>query len=99
VDESFLSADGKIDPVVSTSSVEFPVAAPDPEQAAVELRSARAAADRAQTFAFLGVGLGVVGILLALLACFSRPRPGSGVLSSRDAAVRRAPGSGGIRAG
>jgi hypothetical protein len=99
VNESFDSADGKFDAVASGSDVQFPVAAPDPEQVRVELQAAQSAARYAQTVAYAGVGAGVLGCLIAIVVWLTRPRPSSVLLSSRDAAVRRVPGGGGIRAG
>src|SRR5437660_5181425 len=99
VNETFDSADGKFDRVTAGSDVEFPVAAPDPDQVRVELQAAQSAAQNAQNTAYVGAGLGALGILIALAAWFTRPRASSGALSSRDAAVRRVPGGGGIRAG
>jgi hypothetical protein len=95
VNETFDSADGKFDAVVAGSDVQFPVAAPDPEQVTAQLQAADAAAQRAQTIAYIGVGLGVLGCLAALVLWLTRPRGrGATILSTRDAAVRRVPGAG-----
>jgi hypothetical protein len=94
VNETFDSADGKFDAVATSSGVEFPVAAPDPDQVGAALQSADAVAQRAMLVAYIGAGLGAVGLLAALILWFTRPRQRSGVLSSRDAAVRRVPGAG-----
>ena len=99
VNETFDSADGKFDAVAAGSDVQFPVAAPDPDQVTVQLQATQAAAQSAQTIAYAGVGLGVLGCLLAIVVWLTRPRPSSGVLSTRDAAVRRIGGGGGLRAG
>jgi hypothetical protein len=87
VNEAFDSADGKFDAVVAGSAVEFPVAAPDPNQVTTELRAAEAAAERAQMVGYLGAGLGVLGLLVALLVWLTRPR-----LSRVGVAARRATG-------
>jgi hypothetical protein len=94
VNEAFDSADGKFDAVTASSGVEFPVAAPDPDQISGELQAANALAQRALLVGYIGAGLGVLGCLIALGVWLFRPRSRSGVLSSRDAAVRRAPGAG-----
>jgi hypothetical protein len=94
INETFDSADGKFDSVAATSGIEFPIAAPDPDQVNAQLQAADATTQRALTVAYIGAGLGVLGCVLAILAWLSRPRHRSSVLSSRDAAVRRAPGGG-----
>jgi hypothetical protein len=99
VNETFDSADGKFDSVAAGSDVQFPVAAPDPDQVTAQLKAAQSAVQTAQTIAYAGVGLGLLGCLLAILVWLTRPRSGAGVLSTRDAAVRRVPGGGGLRAG
>jgi hypothetical protein len=94
VNEAFDSADGKFDPVTASSSIEFPVAAPDPDQVTAELQAADALAQRALFVGYVGAGLGVLGCLIALGVWLVRPRQRTGILSSRDAAVRRVPGAG-----
>lgn len=84
VNETFDTADGKFDAVASGSDIQFPVAAPDPDQVTTQLQAADAAAQRAQTVAYLGVGLGALGCLMALLAWLTRPR------ARRDAGVSSA---------
>lgn len=98
INETFDSADAKFDSVTAATDVEFPVAAPDPVQVTQQLHSAEAAADRAQTVAYVGVCLGILGCLAAILAWLMRPRAAS-LLSSRDAAVRRVAGGRGIGTG
>jgi hypothetical protein len=92
VNEAFDTADGKFDSVSASQAIEFPVAAPDPEQATLQMQSAEALAQRALLVAYIGVGLGVIGMVAALVMWWTRPRHRTSVLSSRDAAVRRAPG-------
>ena len=94
VNERFDTADGKFDAVGASNGIEFPVAAPDPDQVTAELQAADAVAQKALTVAYIGAGLGVLGLLVALITWLTRPRSRSGVLSSRDAAVRRVPGAG-----
>lgn len=94
VTEKFDSADGKFDSVTAASGIEFPIAAPDPDQVNAQLQAAEATTQRALTVAYIGAGLGLLGCILAIVAWLSRPRSRTGVLSSRDAAVRRAPGAG-----
>jgi hypothetical protein len=94
INEAFDSADGKFDAVAAASGIEFPVAAPDPEQVNSQLESANALAQRALLVGYIGAGLGVLGLLIGVGVWLTRPRQRAGVLSSRDAAVRRAPGAG-----
>ena len=66
VNEAFDTADGKFDPVSASDAIEFPLSAPDPEQATLQMQSAQALAQRALVVAYIGVGLGVVGVLAAV---------------------------------
>ena len=99
VNETFDSADGKFDSVSAATDVEFPIAAPDPAEVAQQLQAAQAAARTAQTLACAGVGLGLLGCLAAVVVWLLRPRAAPGLLSSRDAAVRRVAGGRGIGTG
>jgi hypothetical protein len=74
VNETFDSADGKFDAVTAGSEVAFPIAAPDPDQVRLELQAAHSAAQSALTTAYVGVGLGVLGLLAASLTWLTRPR-------------------------
>ena len=94
INETFDSADGKFDAVTAANGIEFPIAAPDPDQVNAQLQAAEASTQRALTVAYIGVALGVLGCILAVLAWVTRPRHRTSVLSTRDAAVRRAPGAG-----
>jgi hypothetical protein len=94
INETFDSADGKFESVIGASGIEFPIAAPDPDQVNTQLQAAQATTQRALTVAYIGAALGVLGCVLAALALMTRPRHRTGVLSSRDAAVRRVPGAG-----
>jgi Pyruvate/2-oxoacid:ferredoxin oxidoreductase gamma subunit len=94
INETFDSADGKFDAVAAASGIEFPTAAPDPDQVNAQLQTAEATSQRALTVAYIGAALGVVGCVLAVAALLMRSRRRTGVLSTRDAAVRRAPGAG-----
>jgi hypothetical protein len=94
IDETFDPADGKLGVVAAASGIQFPVAAPDPDQVALQLQASEALAQRALVVAYVGVGLGVLGLVAALVLWLTRPRHTPGVLSTRDAAVRRVPGAG-----
>lgn len=90
ISEKFDTADGKFDAVQAGTNVQFPIAAPDPAQIVSELQGARAAAQSAQTVAFIGVGVGVLGLLAAIALWLSRPRRGdpSGIGTHRPIGER-----------
>jgi hypothetical protein len=94
INETFDTADGKFDPVTASNAIEFPVAAPDPDQVNLQLQSQEALAQRALLVAYIAVALGGLGVLAAVVLFLTRPRQRASVLSSRDAAVRRVPGAG-----
>jgi hypothetical protein len=77
ISEKFDTADGKFNAVQVGTDVEFPIAAPDPAQMVSELEAARTAAQAAQTTAYVGIGLAIVGLLAALGLWLSRPRRGA----------------------
>jgi len=94
INEAFDSADGKFDAVTAASGIEFPVAAPDPDQVTAQLQASDAAVQRATNVAYVAAAIGVLGCVLALAGWLTRPRHRPGAMSTRDAAVRRAPGAG-----
>jgi hypothetical protein len=84
INEKFDTADGKFNAVQPATDVQFPIAAPDPAEIVAELQGTRAAAQSAQTVGFIGVGVGVLGLLTAIGLWLSRPRrPDSLGLGSR----------------
>lgn len=74
VNETFDTADGKFDKVGPIADLQFPVAAADSVQLAAATQAAQADAQSARTLAYVGIGLGVVGLLAALGAWATRPR-------------------------
>jgi hypothetical protein len=89
--EKFDTADGKFDKVDAISGLQFPLAVPDPVQLSADIQSARAAAQSAQTFGMIGIGVGVLGLLAALAVWLIRPRPRDSVsVSSARPAGERA---------
>ncbi len=74
VAENFDTADGKFNAVERAARLEFPLAAPDPAQVTTDIQSARSAAESAQTVAWLGVSVGVLGLLAAAALWLARPR-------------------------
>ena len=61
-------------PVERATRLEFPLTAPDPVQVTTDIQSARSAAESAQTVAWLGVGVGILGLVLAAGMWLTRPR-------------------------
>jgi hypothetical protein len=77
VSETFDTADGKFDAVQAPTALQFPLALADPAQSASAVQSAQADAQSARTLAFVGIGVGIVGLLAGVGAWFSarlRPR-------------------------
>jgi len=74
VNERFDTADGKFNKVEPIAAVQFPQALPDPAEAASAASAAQAEAQNARTLALGGIAVGVLGLLAALGAWFSRPR-------------------------
>ena len=89
VNETFDTADGKFEGVTAGTAVEFPVAAPDPNQVSIELRAAESAAERAQMVGYLGAGLGVLGLVVAVLVWLTRPRANRVSVGARRATGER----------
>jgi hypothetical protein len=74
VNERFDTADGKFNGVESIAALQFPVAAPDPNQAIQAANAAQSEVQSTRTLAYVGIGLGVLGLLAALAAFMSRSR-------------------------
>jgi hypothetical protein len=74
IGETFDTADGKFDVVRAASALEFPVSSPDPAQATADMASAQAAAQGARTLALVGIGVGALGLLVAIGVWLMRPR-------------------------
>ncbi|MBV9356837.1 MAG: hypothetical protein JO023_15090 [Chloroflexi bacterium] len=88
VNETFDSADGKFDGVVTPTELQFPIETGDPAQLMAMAQQAQSEAQSARTFAYVGIGIGAVGLLLAGAAWFARPRQRSSTSSVRRAAER-----------
>jgi hypothetical protein len=74
VNERFDTADGKFHGIEAASALQFPVALPDSAQASAALTAAQADAQSARTLALAGIGVGVLGLIVAIVAWLARPR-------------------------
>src|SRR6266545_1102024 len=72
--EKFDTADGKFGGVEAISGLQFPAAADAGQAATAAAAAAQSDAQGARTLAFVGIGLGVLGLLAGLGAFLSRPR-------------------------
>jgi hypothetical protein len=68
VNDTFDSADGKFNGVEPINGLQFPMTPADPAQAMVAAQSAQADAQAARNIGYAGVGIGLLGLLLAALA-------------------------------
>jgi hypothetical protein len=88
VSETFDTADGKFNAVEPATGLQFPVQLGDPAQNAAAVQSAQADAQSARTLAYVGIVVGGLGLLAALIAWLLRPRaaaprPGTRPISER----------------
>ena len=74
VNETFDTADRKFDKVEPATSLDFPLAVPDPGQQSAAVAAAQSEAQSARTLALVGLGVGVLGLLAAVAAWATRPR-------------------------
>jgi hypothetical protein len=88
VNETFDTADGKFDAVVPQGALQFPVPLPDPAQSAAVVQAAQAEAQGARTLAYIGIAVGVLGLVAALAVWLTRPRGSSPAASTRPARGR-----------
>lgn len=89
VNEKFDTADGKFDAVQPQTALQFPLSLPDAAQMSASTQAAQADAQSARTLAYVGIGLGVLGLLAGLAAWLTRPRAAT-VASTRQPASERA---------
>ncbi len=66
-DEKFESGPGRFNDVQDTTEMQFPEKAPAAGDTAAQLKAAQDAASSAQTLAYVGIGLGVLGIIIGAL--------------------------------
>jgi hypothetical protein len=87
VNEKFDTADGKFNKVEPQSALQFPQAMPDASAQAAAIASAQADAQQTRTLAYVGIAVGVLGLLAGLGAWLTRPR-GKGVARHEVALTR-----------
>src|ERR687886_1287820 len=68
VNDTFDTADGKINKVQAMGHLQFPHALPDAAQTAAAVQSAQSEAQSARSMALGGVGVGLIGLLAAAAA-------------------------------
>jgi hypothetical protein len=74
VNEQFDSADGKFDSVAAPTNLEFPVPLPDPVQTAATAQAAQSDVQATRTLAYVGIGIGILGLVAGLAGWAMRPR-------------------------
>ena len=72
IDEKFESGPGRFNDVADTSTLQFPVKVPAPADMIAQLKSAQDAAASAQTLAYIGIAVGVVGLVVGGLGFMRR---------------------------
>jgi len=87
INERFDSADGKFDSIKPATEIQFPVALPDPASSITAVQQAQSEAQSARTLAYLGIGVGVLGLVAGAAAWATRPRA-PGIVTGRSAAER-----------
>jgi hypothetical protein len=89
VNETFDTADGKFDKVEPQTALQFPLALGDPAQTTSAIQAAQADAQNARMLAYVGIAIGVLGVLAGIGAWLSRPRvPTAATPMSRPASER-----------
>jgi hypothetical protein len=74
--------------VASLAALQFPVMLPDPAQSAAAAQAAQADARSARTLAYVGIGIGVLGLLAGVGAWLTRARVPAATATSRPAGER-----------
>jgi len=88
VNETFDSADGKFDGVAPATTLEFPIALPDPVQAAASAQAAQSDAQSTRILAYGGIAIGILGLIVGLAGWAMRPRARVASPAPVTAAVR-----------
>lgn len=86
VNEKFESGPGRFNDVQAADQLQFPEIVPSAGELQRQLREAEARAQQATSFAYAGVGLGLLGTVVGLAALLRRPK----VVAAAPSEVRRA---------
>lgn len=86
VNEKFESGPGRFNDVEAADKLQFPETVPYAGELQRQVRDAEARAQQATTFAYAGVGLGLLGTVVGLAALLRRPR----VVPAAPSQIRRA---------
>jgi hypothetical protein len=81
VNDTFDTADGKFDGVKEPTALQFPLALSDPAQSTAAVQSAQSDAQSARTLAYVGIAVGVLGLLVGVSAWLFRLRPATPIAS------------------
>jgi hypothetical protein len=74
INETFDSADGKFDAALPPTALEFPIALPDPIQAAASAQAAQNDAQTTRMLTYGAIGIGILGLIVGLAGWAMRPR-------------------------
>lgn len=74
VNEKFESGPGRFDDVKQLTDLQFPQAVPYVGDVTAQVQAADARASQAQTFGYVGTGLGLLGLVVGAAALMRRPR-------------------------
>jgi hypothetical protein len=85
VNETFDTADGKFNAVEPANTLQFPVQLGDPAQNAAAVTAAQSDAQSARTLAYIGIAVGVLGLLAGVGAWVLRARPAAVPMPSAGA--------------
>jgi hypothetical protein len=88
VNETFDTADGKFNKVEPQTALQFPLPLGDPAQSTSAIQAAQADAQSARMLAYVGIAIGVLGVLAGIGAWLSRPRVPAATPMSRPASER-----------
>ncbi len=72
IDEKFESGPGRFNDVEDTAKMQFPEKLAAPLDTAAQVKAAQDAAATAQTLAYVGIGLGILGVLMGALGFVRR---------------------------
>ena len=87
VNEKFDTADGKFGGALPITALQFPVPVADANQTAASAAAAQSDAQSARTLAYIGIALGVIGVIVGAAAFVARPRGATTTTRSQAAST------------